>query len=322
MPGRTTTDIHKVAVVGKGYVGGYVYDKLVDAGFDVTVLSRSNPNNKANVRVVDYESTKSLTEALEGQDAVVSTISMAGWPHQYKLIDAAVAAGTVKHFIPSDFTALSTNPQVAHLPYYRDAVGIQDYLHKKAENAEMKWTVVQTGPIIGCVLNGAYAYNFQDRTALQVGGESNSGHKVSMTRGYTIGKAVVSIFGKTKEMKSGPIHIHDVVTSQQDILRIAEEKSGAKWSVSHVDAEAKLQEGLGMFKAAGDNPPPIFATFLVIHYTIFGGKYKTDWDGKGNKALGIPTLAREEWEGLIAQRVRNEPIDGGLPWNSAPKPRK
>ncbi|TDZ27474.1 Isoflavone reductase-like protein PCBER1 [Colletotrichum spinosum] len=322
MPGLATTDIHKVALVGKGYVGGYVYDKLVDAGFDVTVLSRSNPDNSASIRVVDYESTKSLTQALEGQDAVVSTISMAGWPHQYKLIDAAVAAGTVKHFIPSDFTALSANPQVAHLPYYRDAVAVQKYLRTKAEGAGMKWTVVQTGPIIGCVLNGAYAYNFKDRTALLVGRESNSAHKVSMTRGYTIGKAVVSIFGKTKELESGPIYIHDVVTSEQDILRIAEDKSGTKWSVSHADAERKLKEALGMFEAAGENPPPIFATFLVIHYTIFGGKYQTKWDGEGNKALGIPILATEEWEDLIAQRVRNEPIDGGLPWNSAPKPRK
>lgn len=290
---------------------------MVKAGFQVTTLSRSNSNNEPNIQIVDYGSIQSLTDALVGHDAIVSTISVAGWAHQRNLIDAAVKAGSVKHFIPSDFTALSTNPEVAHLPYYKDAVAIQKLLKDKAEKAGMKWTVVVTGPILGCVLNGSYAYNFQEQTALHV---SDGDHRVSMTRGHTIGKAIASILSKSERIESGPICIHDVVTSQNEILQTVEKISGKKWPLSHIDGEEKLCQGLEMFNNAQGNPP-IFATFLVIHNTIFGGKYNTAWDGKGNELLELPMLSSDAFEDLLAQRIRNEPIDGGLPWNSAPKPR-
>ncbi|KAJ0302566.1 hypothetical protein COL5a_001509 [Colletotrichum fioriniae] len=321
MPGRTTdTPIRKVALAGKGYVGEKIYDELVNAGYDVTVLSRSNPEDAPNVRVVDYTSTESLTEALRGQDAVVSAINPAGWPHQYELIDAAVEAGSVKHFIPSDFTSLSTNPAVAELPYYKDAVAIQKHLKKRADESGMKWTIIATGPLLGCVLNGNYMYNYQEQTALQV---SDVTHRVSVTRRPTLAKAVSSIFDKSGDMESGAIFIQDYTTSQKEMLDIAEKLSGKTWPVQHVDGEEKLKDGLAMFRRAEaeGTTPPIFATFLVIHNTIFGGKHNTAWDGKGNKFLELPIIPKDEFEELIATRVRNEPIDGGLPWNSAPKPR-
>ncbi|KAF4440592.1 NmrA-like family protein [Fusarium austroafricanum] len=302
----------------KGYVGEKVYDELVKAGFEVTVLARSNLRNEENVRVIDYDSTESLTQALLGHDAVVSTLAVAAWPLQYKLIDAAVKAGSVKHFIPSDYTALSSCPEVAHLPFYKDARATQEYLRDKTEKSGMKWTVVATGPLLGCVLNGSYMYNFQEQTALQV---SNQNHQVSMTRRHTLGKAIAAILSKSNEVRSGPMFIHDVVTTQTEMLRMAEKASGKKWPVQHVEGEAKVQEGLDMLNKAGANGP-VFATFLIIHGTIFGGKYRTAWDGEGNKFLDLPMLPKDEFESLIEQRVRNEPIDGGLPWNSTPKPRK
>lgn len=98
----------------------------------MTILSRSNPESDANIQIVDYESEESLKQALLGQDAVVSTLSFKAWPHQYKLIDAAIAVDSVKHFIPSDYTALSTDPKVAHLPWYKDAVAVRNYLRTKS----------------------------------------------------------------------------------------------------------------------------------------------------------------------------------------------
>lgn len=106
-------------------------------------------------------------------------------------------------------------------------------------------------------------------------------------------------------------------------MRLAEEKSGAEWAVREVDPEAKLKEALSMSEvaAAEGKPTPMFATFLVIHNTIFGAKYRTAWDGRDIEELGIPTLTREEWGRMVATRVCNEPVDGGLPWNSSSKPR-
>ncbi|KAL5872577.1 hypothetical protein ACKVWC_008200 [Pyricularia oryzae] len=322
MPGRFS--ISKVVLVGKGYVGGYVYAALVDAGFQVTVLSRSNPKGDHHVKIVDYSSTESIRRAIQDHDAVVCTISHTAWEHQYRLIDAAVEAGTVKHFIPSDFTALSCNAAVHHLPYYREAAAMQNYLAQKADGAGMRWNVIQSGPIIGCVLNGSYAYDFRERTALLVGDRSIREHRVSMSRGVTVGRAIAAILGRGGDLKkNGPVYIGDVVTTQGEILRLAEEKSGAEWRVREVDPEAKLKEALSMSEvaAAEGKPTPMFATFLVIHNTIFGAKYRTAWDGRDVEELGIPTLTREEWGRMVATRVCNEPVDGGLPWNSSSKPR-
>jgi hypothetical protein len=56
--------------------------ELIAQGVRVTLLTRSDkqsarglPNNEAAVKVVDYESLDELKAALEGQDAVVSTIA-------------------------------------------------------------------------------------------------------------------------------------------------------------------------------------------------------------------------------------------------------
>lgn len=300
-----------------------MYEALVDAGFRVTVLSRSNPNGHDHVKIVDYNSTESIRLAMENQDAVVCTISHIAWKHQYKLIDAAVQAGTVKHFIPSDFTALSCNPDVHHLPYYREAAAIQKYLATKADAAGMRWNVIQSGPIIGCVLNGSYLYDFQEHTALLVGDQSIREHKVSMSRAITIGRAIAAILARCGQVQNGPVYISDVTTTQDEILRLAEEKSGTKWAVKEMDPDLKLKEALVMNEVAAreGTPLPMFATFLIIHNTIFGAKYRTAWDGKNVEELGIPTLTEEEWGRMVATRVRNEPVDGGLPWNSSAKPR-
>lgn len=160
-------------------------------------------------------------------------------------------------------------------------------------------------------------YNFQEHTALTT---SNGDHKHSMTRRSTLGKAVASVLAKSAALQSGPIYIHDVVTSQNEILQIAERLSGQTWPIQHVEGEEKLQEGMKAFEKFGADAP-MFATFMVIHGTNFCGKYRTHWDSTGNELLGLPLLPREEFEDLISTRLRGEVIDGGLPWNSAPKPR-
>lgn len=143
-----------------------------------------------------------------------------------------------------------------------------------------------------------------------------------MTRRSTLGKAVAAILIKSVELKSGPIHVHDVIVTQNSILEVAERLSGdVPWAVQHTEGEEKIQEGVAAFEKFGADDAPIFATFLVIHGTNFCGKYKTDWDGEGNKLLGLPMMSTDDFEDLIATRLRGEVIDGGLPWSSAPKPR-
>lgn len=297
---------------------------MVNSGFEVTVLTRASGAAAADPKSdgprttpVDYSSTESLTEALLGQDAVVSALAPAAWEHHFKLLDAAVDA-KVKHFIPSDYTSLSTFPEVADLPYWKDLAAVQQYLRDKAGGAGLKWTVLAAGPILDCVLNGNYMYNFAEQTALVT---SNGDLEISMTTGPTLGKSVAKVLSKSDELESGPIYIHEVVTSQDELLSMAEKFSGKVWPVQHVEADDTLQKGLGMVKASQDGKPNMFSWFLIIQGTIFSGKYKVAWDGSGNELLELPLMSKNKLEGLVETRVKGDVLYGGLPWNSAPKPR-
>ena len=87
---------HRIALAGAtGNLGPSILAALIDAGFDVTVLTRSS--SKANlppsvkVAQVDYESQDSLVQALSGLDAVISNLP--NHDGQATLIDASIKAG-------------------------------------------------------------------------------------------------------------------------------------------------------------------------------------------------------------------------------------
>ena len=137
-----------VAVAGAtGNLGPSLAQALVAAGFEVTVLSRIGSNRSAppgikRVVEVDYNSPESLTEALSGQDVLVSNVPNHG--SQKPLIDAAIAAG-VKRFLPSEFGSnISGNQKTAALPVFKDGkTVIQQYLAEKGD--AITWTLVVTG---------------------------------------------------------------------------------------------------------------------------------------------------------------------------------
>jgi len=122
----------------------------VKAGFNVTILTRDASKGGlpegAKVKAVDYSSTDSLKAALEGQDAVVSTLGGGALGGYYPLIDAAVAAG-VQRFIPSEFginTRKAIGTPIGSI--VGGKVKTVDYLDQKAkENPGFSWTGLAIG---------------------------------------------------------------------------------------------------------------------------------------------------------------------------------
>lgn len=143
------SEIKSVAIAGAtGRLGPHVLNALVDAGFQVTVLTRSKKPGAldADVKVleVDFTSMDSLAAALKGIDAVVSTIGGTAIDNQTILIDAAIAAG-VKRFIPSEYGTVTTNPKVESYPLYSSMTKIRKYLQEKAAAGDLTWTVLACG---------------------------------------------------------------------------------------------------------------------------------------------------------------------------------
>ena len=106
--------IQKGALAGAtGNLGTPNLQALLDAKFDVTVLTRAGSHHKfhSDVRVaaVDYNDIGSLIGASNGQDAIISTISTGEVLQQLNIVDAAIAAG-VKRILPSEFGYDMQNP--------------------------------------------------------------------------------------------------------------------------------------------------------------------------------------------------------------------
>ena len=106
------------------------------------------------IRTVFEESE--LAKALEGQDAVVSSVGATGFQDQKVLIDAAIKAG-VKRFIPSELSSNTMSAIVRQLvPVFRPKKAILDYLKEK-ESAGLTWTGIAVGPMLDWVsLSKAY----------------------------------------------------------------------------------------------------------------------------------------------------------------------
>jgi hypothetical protein len=118
----------------------------------VTVLSRigSKASFPPSVKVipVEYSSVESLTAALKGQDAVVSTVGVDGLLGQSVLFDAAVAAG-VKRFLPSEFGSDLSNPKAARLPVFGYKVATREYIEEKVKaGAGITYTYVINAPFL------------------------------------------------------------------------------------------------------------------------------------------------------------------------------
>ena len=122
-----------------GNLGPAILDQLLNAGFKVTVLTRTGTNHSfpssVHVAHVDYDSLDSLTDALQGHDAVVSTLASVAIAVQLRLVQAAAEAH-VKRFIPSEFGSNTLNEKTAALPVSADTVKVQSALAKEASSAD------------------------------------------------------------------------------------------------------------------------------------------------------------------------------------------
>ncbi|EGU73272.1 hypothetical protein HZS61_007252 [Fusarium oxysporum f. sp. conglutinans] len=114
---------------------------------------------------IDYSSVESLTSALQGQDAVVSVVGMEALEGQTILIDAAIAAG-VKHFIPADYGAVSTNPKLHEYPFYSTVGKIQKYLAEKSKSTGLSYTVLSTGAFTDMLFGAIGIIDFDKHEAV------------------------------------------------------------------------------------------------------------------------------------------------------------
>lgn len=239
----------------------------------------------SSVKVIkaDFASVESLTQALKGQDAVVSAVGTEGLLGQKELIDGAIAAG-VKLFIPSEFGSDLGNPKTAALPVFGYKLPVNAHLEEKVKtNPDFSYTQIRNSAFLDWGLERGFVFDWHNNSPKIFDGGDRP---FSLTTLASVALAVVGVLNHPAETKNRAVFIHDIITTQNKMLEIAQKHTpGEKWEPVHVkisDVQKVSYDGL----AKGDYSMNTMAGFLFV--SIFGEGYGGLFDKVDNELLGVP----------------------------------
>ena len=296
--------IQKVVLAGaSGLLGKPMLSALLDAHFEVTALTRedSSATFPSGVRVVpvDYDSVTSLTEALRGQDALISVVGSKAISNQTKQVDAAIAAG-VARVIPSEFGCDISLEKVAALPMFDEKVAIEKYCEEKCRGTGTTYTFVYTNAFLDWALDFGFLLDLKkQKIDLFDGGDI----RISATPLEFIARGTASILKHPEETANRSVRMQGVVTTQQQLLEIAQKFTGANgWEINQVssaEVEKKAFETL-------EKEPANFMSWALgmITRAHFGEGFSRNFtDRNDNELLGLEELSMEEVEGYVRHAI-------------------
>ncbi|KAJ2892181.1 putative isoflavone reductase like protein P3 [Zalerion maritima] len=283
--------IKNVALIGgSGTVGKAIYSALIAASFNVTIVTRAdsilNLPRGAKTTSADYGSLESLASAFKDADAVVSAMGAPGLAAQPKCIDAAIAAG-VRRFVPSEYGCNTLNEKAGKLPVFKNKVLTSSLLREKAEQGEIEYTLIMTGPFLDLALLRGYS-GIDVRGGPRATLFDNGTTRISWTTLSDTGKAVAGALLHPEETANKQVFVHTANMSQRQLMVAVEEALGISFpqpygQLSTEKGEAEAYEKL----KKGD-----FSGMLdFLKRGIFGEGYGTDFSGKvSNELVGIQEL--------------------------------
>ena len=251
---------------------------------------------KVHVAHVDYDSLDDLTQALQGQDAVVSTLGSAAIALQLRLVEAAAKAH-VKRFIPSEFGANTLNEKTAALPIFADKLRVQAALEKEASSSGLTYTLICTGPLLDWGIAVGFLMNLKGKTIDLFDG--GNGY-FSATTLATTGKAVGGVLHNLEETENRAVYVHDAVLTQKQLSALGQKATAEKpgeWKENMVSVEELCQQGWAELKKP--QPDPNGFVFSFLKASIWGDGYGGHFERTDNALLGIKEMGDAELEEQI-----------------------
>jgi uncharacterized protein YbjT (DUF2867 family) len=296
----TMTTIHKVALAGASSdVGRGFLQALLDADFEVTVLTRAGSNTTfpSSVKTVnvDYTSIANLTEALKGQDALVSNLGAAAFDLQANLIDAVVAA-KVKRFIPSDFGSDMMNPRARTLPVFAPKIKIDELTAEKLKGTESTWTIVFNNAFLDWGIEHKMLMDLSNKKFMMIDGGVRP---FTTTPVPLVGKAIAHVLKRADETAGKVVRIQGIAITQKRLLEIAQGVVGKEgWTIDEFASEALEKNS---YEKLNENPQDVMGWMMgFLARAIYGEGYGGDFtENNDNKLLGLEELSENDVEEII-----------------------
>lgn len=273
---------------------------LIKSKFNVTVIVRASTAatfpDSVNVVTVDYSSVDSVTEALKGQDAVVSTVGTPGILGQNLFIGAAVAAG-VKRFLPSDFGCDLGNPLTGALPVYKNKKAIHKKLQDAAAaNPDFTYTLVCNNAFLDFGIKAQTILSWKEgKPKFYDGGNA----VFSATTLDSVGEAVAGVLNHPEETRNRFVYIKDIDITQSKLLEIAKRVDPARtWEEPQHFSTAEMEKVSNESLAKGVITPQVMGAYILR--VLFGPpEYHSLYEEVDNELLGLKGKTEAEVEAVV-----------------------
>lgn len=305
--------VENVAIVGVGgRCGRVIADALGKGGrHRVTAITRTDSANAMPVglhviKKVDYANHASLVKALEGQDVLIITMNAMAPPEsQFKLIDAAVAAG-VKYIMPNEWGFDLSNESVCKDTFAYDRLTSVRQHIERVGGDQTRWIGLCCSFWYEISLAGTearYGFDFDQKKATLY----NDGNtKIHTSTWPQIGRAVASLLSlkvlpddendksaSLSQYFNKSVYISSFFVSQRDMFESVLRVTGGKesdWLMTKEDVVERYRRGVKMIQAG-----QMVGHAILLYARVFYADGSGDIDSKlDNEVLGLPKESLDE----------------------------
>ena len=280
-----------------GSIGTVILQALEkEPAFTLTILQRASstaqmPAHLETIRIRDDYPSTDLVAAFRGKDAVINCMTTLAVADQFRMIDAAIAAG-VRRYMPSEFGLNNLRPEAQALSgVFRDKGKVQEYLRSKAKEGLIEWMSISCGMWI----KWSMAHEFLGMHIAEkrmVFWDDGEGLFSCTTEDNTAEAIVRALKDKPDETKNTNVYLSDFALSQKQLLEAIERVQGVRYNVESLDSYALIKE-----KQAAVQNGDQMAEFALVETGLVTGRFGGHLEKEGvimNERLGLPKRTLDE----------------------------
>ena len=293
-----------------GTIGKFITKSLLETGkHKITALTRGGSSSKApegvDTKIINYDDSATLVDALKGQDALIVTLSAMAPPEQQtKLIDAAAAAN-VPWVIPNEYGYGWENSGAGKDTFL--GTRTEPYRKQIEQLGKSSWIAVSCGfwYQFSLASPNAFGFDFENRSVTFV---DDGTTKINTSTWQQSGLGVAKLLSlkvlpddesdtapTLSQFKNKPFFYTSFKVSQGDIFESVLRVTGTKpedWKITHQEHEERYTTALKRLQT-GDH-----SAFQQVLYTrAFYPDGSGDLEAKGlaNEILDLPKEDLDQW---------------------------